>query len=388
MGAVSWILTFALLIGQLIKIPQGTQGGVTFLDITTLFLSLVGINLLRSDLKNPPFFIKAIAPFILVAIISLIFTPLNLGLNELIISALYIVRLSIYFLFGWVIYKGAFDSFKHIEKVLLLSGIGLALLGILQVIFLPNLSFLIEEGWDPHYMRSVSTLLDPNFLGAFLVLTMILFFTHYPFFWKKWYLITFLLVYLAFITTFSRSSALMLFVSLSTLSFLKRSYYLFLVTLLLIAGFILGYSLYFKSVAQPRNISRDKSAKLRINTWQQGITLFQNAPILGVGFNAYRYSIEEYNLAPKEFVQSRGASGNDSSLLFVLATTGLIGLYAYFFFIFSLLKVFLKNQTSWGFSLMSGFLGLLVHSFFANSLFYMWSLLWIILISTKIKKSP
>ena len=132
-------------------------------------------------------------------------------------------------------------------------------------------------------------------------------------------------------------------------------------------------------MATPRGIDRIKSAEFRLNTWQQGWTLFQNHPLLGVGFNAYRYAIREYNLGDAEFLKSHGSNSNDSSLLFVASTTGAVGFIIYLFFMGTLLKeghIVLK----------ASIVGLLVQSTFSNSLFFPPILLWLILNASSPKK--
>ena len=168
-------------------------------------------------------------------------------------------------------------------------------------------------------------------------------------------------------TTFSRSSYLMFLVSGIYLSLIKKSKELFLKVLLLFIILISAFYSYNQSVAAPRGIDREQSAVYRITTWQQGLNIFQQSPILGVGFNAYRFAIREYKLSDAQFLESRGSTSNDFSIFFVLATTGTLGLISYLLFIFHLPRI--------------AILGLLVHSFFANSLFYPPILLWLLLIS-------
>lgn len=167
------------------------------------------------------------------------------------------------------------------------------------------------------------------------------------------------------------------------MSFLKKSKILFLASIFLFLGLMLGFQIYTQMVAQPRNIDRAKSATSRLSTWQQGLHLFQKFPILGVGFNAYRYGLKEYNLGDEQFLKSHGSSSNDSSLLYVAATTGIIGLLSFLYFLCSLVYT---NYSQYRIIILPALLGLLIHSFFANSLFYPPILLWILLISVFSKK--
>lgn len=388
---IPWILTLAIIAGQIIKLPLLPQAGVTILDITVIILGLLGLFKLKFKLKKPPLFLKSAMVFILVAIISLVLTPLHLQTSQYLTSFLYILRFSAYILLGWILYSEAFASLtEKTFQVFFFSGSILAILGLLQLIFIPDLRFLTAEGWDPHYFRTVSTFLDPNFLGGFFTLILILLISHL----RGGNILTprvliVILLYLALLTTFSRGAYLTFFTGFLTLSFLNKSIKLAMLTIVLFAGLLYGYYNYQRSIAVPRNINRTQSAEFRLNTWQQGLTLFQQFPILGVGFNSYRYALKAYHLGSEDFLRTHGSSTNDSSILFVASTTGVVGLTAYLFFLATLLKTAWQKhlqENKWGQICIAGILASLVQSFFANSLFYPFILIWIILVSAKLSK--
>lgn len=369
----AWILTSAIVAGQLFKLPLSPNSGITLLDITVLALAGFGLFRLRAKLQKPPLALTGALLFILVATTSLVLTPLSLTPPQYFASFLYTLRFGAYVLLGWEIYSGVYPQLNNqVPRILISSGVSLAILGLAQFIFLPDLRFLAKDGWDPHYFRTVSTFLDPNFLGAYLTLTLILLSQKLT--RKKDYLL-FTLVYLALLTTFSRGSYLAFLVSFITLSFLHKSAKMGIITTCLFLGLLTGFYIYQKEVAQPRGVDRIRSAELRLNTWQWGGTLFQNHLLLGVGFNAYRYALDQYNLADENFLSSHGSSTNDSSLLFVAATTGVVGLFAFLFFLFSMMQV--NNLAAAGIS------GLVIQSFFTNILFYPFILIWIILMFSK-----
>lgn len=79
-------------------------------------------------------------------------------------------------LIGYLLFAGSVSQTFTLKPVvvrlaLVGIGIGIAWLGVLQYIFLPDTRFLIALGWDDHYYRLLSTLLDPNFTGMILVLS-------------------------------------------------------------------------------------------------------------------------------------------------------------------------------------------------------------------------
>ena len=368
-----YILISAILAGQLIKIPLGL-GGITLLDLIITSFCLIGTWKLQVKLTHPPRTIQAGIFFIIIASISLILSPIGLTLNEYISSSYYLIRFSLYLLFGFLVYQNVFPNLKSRSSSLLIySGIGLAIIGLIQLAFFPNLSFLESSGWDPHYFRTVSTFLDPNFSGGFFVLTLLLLSQRKLL--SNWRKIFVGLVFLALLTTFSRSSYLMFLVSMSALSYLNRSWKLMIISLIAFLVLLGSFQIYINAISKPRGIDREASASFRLSTWQQGLELFRSSPVLGVGFNTYKYALREYQLVDQQFLYSRGATSNDSSLLFVLATTGLIGFVAFLNFLY---RMILENRSN--LILTAGLVGLIVHSFFANSLFYPFILLWLLLV--------
>lgn len=389
------ILLLSILTGQLIKIPLDGLAGPTLLDLSVGILCLVALIQLKFRFKKPPSYILAAFCFFFIGFISLVLTPLNLTFQEYLQSSFYGLRISLYFLLAWIMYSGGLgNSQKYILPLLLISGVGLAAIGLLQFIFVPNLAFLTEFGWDPHYFRNVSTFLDPNFVGAFFVLTLLILITERVQITrltnKLFYNSFFVILYVGLLTTFSRGSLLVLIVSLLTLSILNKSYKIFILMIALTLGFILSFSIYTKAVTTPRNIDRGESAQYRLNSWQQGKEMFEKSLFFGIGFNAYQYALKEYNLADGQTLQNRGGTTNDSSLLFVLSTTGLLGFFTFSIFLLLLLRSSFRNfksGNSWGGLLLAGTLGLLAQSFFVNNLFYPHLLIWTVLVSTKLDQS-
>lgn len=356
---MDWILTLGLISGQLIKTPFGL-GGITLLDLVVIFILI--LNIKKINIKALPLFIKTGLIFLFMCLLSLLFTPLHLTIPEYINSFSYSIRFALYLFAGLVVFK---DSLR----ILQISGISLAILGILQFIFIPDLRFMEIFGWDPHYFRTVSTFLDPNFLGAYLVITALALRD------KK---ILFAIIYVAILLTFSRSSYLMFLVSFLILSFLSKSMRLFIVTSILFLGLMGGFWIYTQLVTIPRGIDRSASASYRLGTWQQGVNIFEESPLLGVGFNSYRYAIREYGIGDTQFLNSRGSTTNDFSLIYVLATTGVLGLAAYLGFLISIFKT--KSII-----IISFLAGLLVHGIFNNSLFYPFILIWVIILANQKK---
>ena len=83
-----------------------------------------------------------------------------------------------------------------------------------------------------------------------------------------------------------------------------------------------------------------------------------------------RYAYKNNNLI-KTYSEDGGHSGAgvDSSLIFVLATTGVLGFLGYMYFWYKVLQDHF-NLSSLSLSVLSIFLGLLINSQFINSLFF------------------
>jgi O-antigen ligase len=126
----------------------------------------------------------------------------------------------------------------------------------------------------------------------------------------------------------------------------------------------------------------DATARLRIKNWEQTWGMIYRRPLLGSGYNTLRYV--KYNEGFVEDPLVHSASGSDSSLLTIFATTGIIGLLPFIWFYF---KIFRLSILGWktpkdsdkkspsifnGFSLgmFAGLSSLAVHSLFTNSLLF------------------
>lgn len=371
--------------GQLVKLAPPGKPGATILDLILVMLIAVGLYQIKFKLMRPGYILKICFAFLATGTISLALYSTNLNLSEAILSLSYAIRFGIFILLAWIIQSNGLSGvIKDFPKIMIISGFGLAVMGLLQLVFVPNLSFLQPSGWDPHYFRTVSTFLDPNFLGGFLAICLLLTLNSQNLFKNKYFYIAVLsIMYLAFITTFSRSAALNLAISFFTFAFIAKSKKFFVLAIIFGFGFYLNFQIYTAQVSSPRNIDRAQSAKFRLQSWQQGLEIWQNYPIMGVGFNAYQFALSKLSLADEQYQNSRGATTNDSSLLYVAATTGIIGLSIYLYFIYHLLKAslfkFQKSNDFFALVYFSSILGLLAHSFFSNILFYPFVLLWIFL---------
>lgn len=301
-----------------------------------------------------------------ISLLSLILSPLELSFNEIIISLLYLIRFLMYFsLYPSIVYliKSKALTKEKIIDLLIISGFLLSVFGWLQYFLYPDLRNLYYLGWDPHYKRIFSTLLDPNYLGLFLVMTFIL---HLR---KKssvasWCLRGFVLLTLLF--TYSRSSYLALIVALFGYAWLKRKFVVFLVIILF---FIFIIPLLPRPPGESVRLERMFSVTERIRNLREGLNLFSRYPLLGVGFNTIRFAKSDFGVVQDNLIESHSGAGFDNSFIFIAVATGIIGLISYLMLLGS---VYRKLEVAGKVI----FLAVITHSLFVNSLFLPWIMIW------------
>jgi O-antigen ligase len=129
----------------------------------------------------------------------------------------------------------------------------------------------------------------------------------------------------------------------------------------------------------------DASARHRFGSWEEGWQLFLDKPLIGQGYN--RYGDAALELGTIKDTNIHSANGSDSSLLTVLATTGLLG-FLPFIAIYGLILRWAWRDREIG--LIGGITGLFVHSIFVNSLLFPLLLapLWILIGSRLRSGSP
>ncbi len=373
--------------GELLRWSISDNIIVKPLDITAGLITVAYLyNVIRYKRNIPSFAVK-VGLFALVGLFCLALNSYWLENTQLLAASLYLLR--------WVSYGGvlvAFYSFDSVYKkaiinVLLLQGFIIVLLGFLQYIFFQNLKPLMYLGWDDHLYRIFSVFFDPNFAAAFYTLFIVFLagllwesLRHYgtPKYRKKLGVgIAFSL--LALLLTFSRSGIIMFLVSAIVFLFLiqKQKY----------VSYVIGGIILFMVIISPwyklENVNpfRTASVNARLVNYSHAIEIIKEKPIFGVGFNAYRYAKEKKNTAYiQSYIPDHGGAGVDNSFLFVLATTGIVGLWIYISLWVGLLKVaynrYLENKNVYAIMFLSSAAGLFVNAFFVNSLFFPAIIVW------------
>jgi O-antigen ligase len=378
------ILSFPIAEIGRFQFSNGIAFSINDAFLIVLVISWIGYHLFKKKKVNKNNLTKPILIFIGIALISLILNIPHLSVINFLVSFLYLLR--------WTMYASLFFIVKEFDKkfrnkipyLLLFSGLLVVVAGYIQYFLYPSLKNLFYLGWDAHLYRMFSGFLDPNFAGCFFVLFFIFILgLIYDSFNKRLFLKSYILgilgvfVLIAVYLTYSRSALIMLIVSAATFLFLigKKKMIVFSIILFLLLIFITPKSFQTEGT----NLFRTFSSQQRIESSQVAIKIFQSSPVFGVGFNAYRYAQNKFGLNNQIWQTTHSGAGTDNSFLFVLATTGVIGLVAYLYLIlriFTLAKINLKNNI-FSLILFSSLLGLIFNSFFINSLFYVFILEWV-----------
>ena len=363
------IILLSYIFGEIIRLDFGN--GIVFKPLDVGVVTVLALWLLVKARKKqrikPVNILIPVLLFVGSGSLSLLINSSNLTINQFFISFMYLIR--------WAAYAGVFfvvsdfdNPFKDkISKLLVIVGSIIVALGYLQYFFYPNLRNLFYLGWDEHMFRMFSVFLDPNFAGAFFVL----FFLFLVNLFLKNRSIPIGLISLLTLggvfLTFSRSALVMLIVSSSLLLILmnkKRMIFLLLAITLIMLTIS---SRYFN--IENINLFRAVSSKARIETARNSLLILGKSPLIGVGFNSYKYFQLRYGLRLDNPI-SHADAGADNSLLFVLATTGIIGFVLYLFLWFRLLKAVSALAVA-------SIVGIIADSMFINSLFYPFIMFWL-----------
>ncbi len=360
MKLLSLAFLSSLLLGQIGGIHLA-PGVIVYVHDILLVVLLVIWGVRRKRVK--PKLTKAILAFIAVGLASLLINAGRFPIEQLGTGGLYLVR--------WVLYAGVYPIVlsEYLKKEQWLYGLfavgaGFGILGLIQFFLYPDLRNLMYLGWDPHFYRLFSTFFDPNFTGLILLLTIILGF----FLWqtkaiRRWIALGLLICMVSFLLTYSRSSFLAAIAAgLAVAVFQKKGKILIAVAL-----FAVTVVLLLQTSGNTLRLLRTDSTLARVGNWQESIALIARAPVFGWGFDTLRYTKDKEG----EFI-SKSDAGMDSSILFVVATTGLVGLVAYGYLVFSMLQA----GRGIGVAYYASFIALAVHSLFVNSAFYPWVIIW------------
>ena len=359
----------------LVVFPLGQIIRVGILQPIDVIVGAAAIYSIVKKLPRPPVF-KYLENFLFIAAVSWIFSLFLFPQVEVAYGVLYLFRLAAYFYF--LIYVWSFVRVKKgngelLINSLLIVSIASALLGWVQFAWVPSLRPFMVWGWDEHLFRLVGTFLDPTYLGLIIVFGLLISMAKFTETLKKQYLfiVMFLLISLAF--TYSRASYLAFFTGSVFTGIYKKKLRMVAFSILTLLALVL---LLPTSASPVLRLTRSFSAIARIENYKDAFQVFSKSPVIGIGYDNLCMAYQKY-IGIQSF-SSHACSGSDSSILFILATTGIAG---FLVLVFSVIQI--SNLLPQGAEvqvLTSTFAALLVHSLFANSIFYPWIMGWMMIL--------
>lgn len=389
---VVWTIRLALglmIVAQLGRIPVLAAGGKDApLLVNDLLIMLVVASGALAALRNRRLHVDSVAgwalAFAAIGGISAVLAIPRFGLSgaEFLFSIAYLVRWLTYF----AVYLVAInfirrDDFSAVLRTFEGAVLVFSVFGIFQSLFLPGFAQLVYPDsvnytdWDPQGHRLVSTFLDPNFAGAFIAMVLLLYMARMAYGveiarWKLFVLFVALglTVSRGAVIGFIAGTILILRVrglSKGLLRFVAFGTVFMLVALPLLIQYAITYN----------KLTFDASAMTRVVGWLTGMEVFAQHPIIGVGFNTYGF------VQAKLFGNGvfRASFGLDGGLLFVAVLTGVVGVALYAGMIVSAMRRCRRiwrdatrsaEERAFGLGVGALSVGILVHSFFLNTLFY------------------
>lgn len=376
-------LFFSFCLGQIARIQITPSVAITGLDILTgLFVIGWGVFLVvRKNLIFPPVW-KGFGIFTILSAVSLLLNIFSLPTSQALAAFLYLLRFVLYGCLFFIIYSLTPKQKKVLQIFMIISGFVMVIVGYIQFFYYPALRNLYYAGWDEHFYRMFGTFLDPNFLGLFFVgyIIFLLFLLYKTIIIKQRVGLGLLLgiTIVALFLTYSRTALIALLIGTGIFLFMngtRKILYLFVVLILI--G-VIGVFLTTSRRSEGTNILRVASSEARLGNMKDAITVWQDNYLFGVGFDAYRYAQHRHGIYQGGWEEGHGGAGADNSFLFVLATTGIVGLAAYLYFLFQHIAQLKKQKdkllTALGIATL---LALSVGSFFINGLFYPSLLIWL-----------
>jgi hypothetical protein len=391
-GAEILAITFlcSVILGQVARIPliasQTKTAPILLSDVlaATLCLWLLASVLVvgRIRLDWPA---RLLAGFVAVNTLALSVAAVRYDLTagEVAFSSLYLLRWTIYA----ALYVFALNALKTTAAPRLIH-LAIAVctvfagFGILQSLFLPNFAFMVYPDaipyvdWDIQGHRLVSTFLDPNFAGVFILLGLLFYHARRATTGRA-SILPLALFWTALLLTLSRSSIGAAFVGLGIITLRTGSFRKVFLPLALFAGVAwLAADRILEFAASYQKLTLlDPSALQRLAAWLLAWQIFADNVVIGIGYNTFGFVRSAY---------SSGASGNaafgtDGGVLYMAAVSGLVGVALLGGALWRLWKLGLRTYRDpalsgtvreLGLTLHAWIPTLIVHSAASNSIFY------------------
>lgn len=249
-------------------------------------------------------------------------------------SFLYYIRLLFYAMCAiYLIHEHSVNNAfaNHLKKTFIFIGLLTIAGGIIQIIFIPNLWYLWDQGWDPHVNRMTGLWFEPM-LQATTTGSLLIWLIQY---WK-WRKVTntkasknlflyFLMISalgLQFFVTYSRGAYVAMTITILYLLVSHIQYRKYI--LLFLVGVIISLSMLtlLSPKGEGTNLLRMSTILARTSDFEQAKQIWQKSPLIGIGYNRIRLYKTSGTLL---HVASHSGAAFHSSYLILLVTTGLSG---------------------------------------------------------------
>ncbi len=326
------IATGALfLLGQLGRLGFWNQTIVVYAYELGLGIGVVLLSMqrrYRTQLRRPT--------LVLIGVLccSLLLSLGQYVVGQQVIATLYLVRLSLYLIAIDIVPRYLKDRWLTLpHRYSHIICLALIIPAIAQYLFFPDLRSLFYQGWDPHAYRVFGQFFEPAIAAAIYgsMIILLLMAKSTPR-WQRWAIGYSTILMGLSILTFSRGFYLAMFGTMIWIAAKKRSVRRWVLSAVLLIGVLVAVSP--KPFGEGVNLFRTSTITSRVLDYQEAAHVIRSNPILGIGYNHLR-SIRPANPVPTRAVSHSGASFH-SSFLIILATSGIIGLATFVWYLYSL----------------------------------------------------
>lgn len=340
------VLVLSLGLGQLLRFEQ--------LGLPLYFHDLVVVGILLLNLKRLPEILsdfKVLKLFCLGLFISWLAALYLYPPSTLLLPALYSLRLVAYLTLFFLVKRG---SYRLPRPIFIASGMVMVTIGLAQYLLLPDMRWAQYLGWDDHLNRLTLPHYDPTFTGVMLGL-FVLSLLH-----NMRYSVFVIPITIALLLTYARSVWLSLLFTMTL--FIKNTRVLILgICCLLLAVLALP-----DRFGEGTNLLRTFSITSRVESDLGYLKRYGWSLVVGRGLNTLV-------LEQTPSTMPNHATGPNNSYLYLLTTTGILGLIGWALF---LRYLYLNSRHK---PMLTFFF---IASLFNNVMFYPYALLWVLLIDT------
>jgi len=291
---------------------------------------------------------RAVMLFIAVLEVGIItgFTQYTLWQNT--VAILYLGRLSMYLLALIVVaYELKHRADTHLSRYFNKYTMLVVAVSVVQFIFFPSLWPIRPMGWDPHLFRMVGTIFDVSVAASVYGLL----------FWRtalaagltrRFRIFGVSVLGLCLLLTFSRSAYLAMIVAGPSLLVMQPTYWRALqrrsviiggiATLLAVVGLFAFVSM--KGEGEGLNLLRTSTISSRANDYREGLIIYREHPVLGVGYNRIRaHKSTGYEVVEGVRSLNHAGAAFHSSFLTILVTGGALGLLAFLYLLYQVASI-------------------------------------------------